>query len=79
MERRPSASGALVPLGFSAAKECRQVAAAVNNAYEDDPAWLLAVKEDVMTDRERKQIGTQVLPAAAAHAGSFRKLPRLGA
>ena len=66
MERRPSASGALVPLGFSAAKECRQVAAAVNNAYEDDPAWLLAVKEDVMTDRERKQMA---LFSKAMHRG----------
>ena len=56
-----------------------QIAAAVNNAYEYDPAWLLAVKEDVMTDRERKQIGTQILPAATAHAGIFRKLHRLGA
>jgi hypothetical protein len=66
MERRPSASGALGPLGFSAAKECRQVAAAVNNAYEYDPAWLLAVEKEILADRERKQIGTQILPAAAA-------------
>ena len=41
------------------------------------PAGLFAVKEDIMASRERKQIGAQILPAAASHARSFCKLSGL--
>ena len=65
-------------LGFGGAEERRQVARAVNDAHEHDPARLRAVEEDMLADREGEQIGPQIL-AAPADAGRCRQLAGLGA
>jgi hypothetical protein len=60
------------------AKERWQVAAAVDNAYKHDPARLLTVEEDVLSDREGEEARPQILSAASAHTWSFSKLSRFG-
>jgi hypothetical protein len=37
----------------------------MNDADKHDPTWLLAVKKDILTDREREQTGAQILCAAS--------------
>jgi hypothetical protein len=51
----------------------------VNDAHKHDPARLLTVEEDILADRERKEVWPQILRPASTHAGSFRKPPRFGA
>ena len=65
-------------LGFGGAEERRQVARAVNDAHEHDPARLRAVEENMPADREGEQIRPQIL-AAPAYAGRCRQLAGLGA
>jgi hypothetical protein len=65
-------------LGFGATEESRQIARAVKDTDEHDPARLRLIEEEMPADRKGEQLGPQIL-AASADAGSCRQPERASA